>query len=298
MFPKERREEIVRIIDTNGHATVGSLAEHFGVSVDSIRKDLSILARGGLCRREYGGAFRVDHAGAAALTMPQSIVPSLSDQQETHAPSPDSTPTDPISESHEIATPVQLEQAHAAEVLATDEGRRAVAARAWLEINNGDAVFLGVSRTSLFLADYIAAGDKTLIVTTNMIDVLPRLSKNPKVTALSTGGYLNVRLTGYTGPATISLLEPLLFSKAFIGTSGINLNSKAVLAESVDDGRVNEQVLQNASYCFLLADASKFSPSGGYRYASITDFSGIITDTTDTEILSGIAATGTPVLCS
>ena len=180
MFPKERREEIVRIIDTNGHATVGSLAEHFGVSVDSIRKDLSILARGGLCRREYGGAFRVDHAGAAALTMPQSIVPSLSDQQEPHAPSPDSTPTDPISESHEIATPVQLEQAHAAEVLATDEGRRAVAARAWLEINNGDAVFLGVSRTSLFLADYIAAGDKTLIVTTNMIDVLPRLSKNPR----------------------------------------------------------------------------------------------------------------------
>lgn len=298
MFPKERREEIVRIIDTNGHATVGSLAEHFGVSVDSIRKDLSVLARGGLCRREYGGAFRVDHEGAAALTMPQPLAsPSLDYPQAPAAPAPQERTKAPKAP-ETIAAPAQLEQMAETETLATDEGRRAVAARAWLEINNGDAIFLGVSRTSLFLADYIAAGDKTLIVTTNMIDVLPRLSKNPKVTALSTGGYLNVRLTGYTGPATISLLEPLLFSKAFIGTSGVNINSKAVLAESVDDGRVNEQVLQNASYCFLLADASKFSPSGGYRYASINDFSGIITDSTDKSVLSAIAATGTPVLCS
>lgn len=290
----------MRILDANGHATVGSLAEHFGVSVDSIRKDLSVLARGGLCRREYGGAFRVDHGGAAALSIPQPLASPTAKRPAPQMPSTSQAPDadSKTSEKLEIALPAQLEEANEAEALAADEGRRAVAARAWLEINNGDAIFLGVSRTTLFLADYIAAGDKTLIVTTNMIDVLPRLSKNPKVTALSTGGYLNVRLTGYTGPATISLLEPLLFSKAFIGTSGVNVNSKAVLAESVDDGRVNEQVLQNASYCFLLADASKFAPNGGYRYASITDFSGIITDSTDKTVLSAIAATGTPVLCS
>lgn len=262
VFPKERRREIVSIVNSTGFATVEDLAKRFGVSVDSIRKDLKVLQKEKLIRREYGGALKLEGDAAPA----------------EHAP---------VAES--VARTKQAE----------DDGRKNVALRAYLEINDGDAVFLGVSRTNLHLADLIAAGDKRLIVTTNMIDVLPRLAGNPKVTALATGGYLNMQLNGFTGPAAISLLEPLLFSKAFVGTSGVDLETSGVLADSVDDGRVNEQVLKNASYCFLLADDEKFhiGKNKGYRFASVSDFTAVITDTHDRDALRKIASTGTPVLC-
>lgn len=261
MFPKERRKEIVSIVNSTGFATVDDLAKRFAVSVDSIRKDLKVLQKEGKIKREYGGALKADNPA-------------------TKTPQHDG-----------VAETVALQRD------AEDDGRRAVAARAFLEINDGDAIFLGVSRTNLYLADMIASSDKRLIVTTNMIDVLPRLARNPKVTALATGGYLNVHLNGFTGPSTISLLEPLLFSKAFIGACGVDLSKNAVLATSVDDGRVNEQVIKNASYCFLLVEEGKFEICTGYRYASVSDFSAIITDATDRDILTAITSTGTPALC-
>lgn len=264
MFPKERRKEILEIVNATGFATVDDLSKRFGVSVDSIRKDLKVLQREGKIKREYGGALRLEPESAAA-------------------PDPAPSPT--------------LESILADDEAKADAGRRAVAARAWLEINDGDAIFLGVSRTNVYLADLIAAGDKRLIVTTNMIDVLQRLAGNPKVTALATGGYLNVLNNGFTGPACISLLEPLLFSKAFLGTCGIDLGTSAVLATTTDDGKVDDQVLENASYRFLLADHEKFSIHSGYRWASISDFTAVITDSTDPNVLRAVAATGTPVLC-
>ena len=267
VFPKQRREQIVQILDKTGYATVEDLATRFSVSVDSIRKDLGTLAKAGLCRREYGGAFKVDYASApaeapVAIAAPQS--------------------------------PVYVETATDA---AADAGRRAVAARAYMEINDGDAVFLDISRTNLYLADLIAAGDKRLIVTTNMMDIPKRLAANPKVTALLTGGVLNPQLTGFIGSASISLLEPLLFVKAFIGCYACSIEDYGVTAFGMDDGMVKEKVLHNASYRFLLADRAKFDIRGGYRFSSINDFSAVITDETDCSILSKITQTGTPALC-
>ena len=126
--------------------------------------------------------------------------------------------------------------------------------------------------------------------------------KGPKspgklIESLSTGGYLNAQLTGFIGSATISLLEPLLFAKAFIGAEGVDLQTSAVLAYNMDDGSVKQRALQNASYKFLLADRSKFRIHKGYRFASVNDFTAVITDETDPDILRAIVRTGTPALC-
>lgn len=256
MFPKERRKEIAELIEEQGSVTVEDLAGRFGVSVDSIRKDLKVLSDAGKCRREYGGALRNETVTEQTL------------------------PIEPKQDAEEY----------------DDIGRRAVATRAYIEINDGDSVFLDASRTNLFLADLIAKGDKRCIVTTNMIGVLERLSSNPQITALGTGGYLNMELNGFTGSATVSLLEPLLFAKAFIGCCGVDLESSAVMSFGMDDGLVRQRAVQNASYKFLLVNSAKFGSRGGYRFASITDFSAVITNTTDPTIISQIARTRTPVL--
>lgn len=269
LFPRERKRAIARLIEEQGSVRVDELAERFSISVDSIRKDLKSLADEGLCRREYGGAVRVSPPGAAhdASAAPTDAV------QE--APSPTTTQQDARREN----------------------SRRTIAARAYMEIADGDAVFLDVSRTSLYIAELLARGDKRCIVTTNMMDISTVLAKNPKVTALITGGYLTPDMRGFTGPTTISLLEPLLFEKAFIACSGVNVANRAVMTDLMDDGMVKQRAIENATYRFLLAEDWKFSVRSGYRFSSTTDFTGVITDCADTETLRAISSDGVATLC-
>jgi DeoR/GlpR family transcriptional regulator of sugar metabolism len=54
-----RRAEIVRLAKTTGLASVDDLAEQFGVTASTIRRDLGQLTAEGLLARTYGGAIAV-----------------------------------------------------------------------------------------------------------------------------------------------------------------------------------------------------------------------------------------------
>jgi len=56
VFGDERQAQIAEIILTEGRARNGNLAQRFGVSEPTIRKDLSALQRQGLIKRTHGGA--------------------------------------------------------------------------------------------------------------------------------------------------------------------------------------------------------------------------------------------------
>ena len=284
MFRRERRQKILDIVRREGHVEVENLARLFGVGVDSIRKDLQHLAKAGKLIRVYGGATRLDDEKDARS--------SSHAKHALHASTNAAHATDAQGDVSPDIDAQRLGQGSQANYLA----RLAVARRAYLEINPGDSVFLDVSRTNAILARLIAEGDKKVIVTTNMIDILRTLSNLPHVTALGTGGYLNVQLNGFVGSATVSLLEPLLFAKAFIGASGVDLDRAAVTSNNIDSGSVKERVIHNASYKFLLADEAKFKLRGAYRFASLSDFSAVITDAQDPEVLRKLQMLAIPTL--
>ena len=56
MKSEPRREEILKLLEKTGTLSVGALAEHFALSVVTIRKDLDDLASEGLVQRTFGGA--------------------------------------------------------------------------------------------------------------------------------------------------------------------------------------------------------------------------------------------------
>lgn len=55
----ERRERIVQLATLSGLANVETLAQHFGVTPSTIRRDLSFLADEGRLARTYGGAISI-----------------------------------------------------------------------------------------------------------------------------------------------------------------------------------------------------------------------------------------------
>ena len=59
MLASQRQDQIHKLIKTQGAVTVASLMEHFGVSVETIRRDLLAMEKAGLLRRVHGGAVAV-----------------------------------------------------------------------------------------------------------------------------------------------------------------------------------------------------------------------------------------------
>ncbi len=58
MFAKEREEKILQLIEKNSAVTTAELTELFGVSVETVRKDLLSMERRGLLSRVHGGAMK------------------------------------------------------------------------------------------------------------------------------------------------------------------------------------------------------------------------------------------------
>lgn len=59
MFMEERQAKILEILSKDGKVLVKELAEKFGVTEDSIRKDLGTLEMEGQLKRTYGGAVAI-----------------------------------------------------------------------------------------------------------------------------------------------------------------------------------------------------------------------------------------------
>ncbi|MCM3785046.1 DeoR/GlpR family DNA-binding transcription regulator [Neobacillus mesonae] len=56
MFSQERRDQILKLLQEESRVLAKELAERFQVSIDSIRRDLSIMEEEQLLRRTHGGA--------------------------------------------------------------------------------------------------------------------------------------------------------------------------------------------------------------------------------------------------
>jgi DeoR/GlpR family transcriptional regulator of sugar metabolism len=64
-LPAKRRAEILRIVKQMGQISVTEMSSRFDVSLDTIRRDLDILADQGLVSRIHGGAVPVENLAAS-----------------------------------------------------------------------------------------------------------------------------------------------------------------------------------------------------------------------------------------
>jgi DeoR family fructose operon transcriptional repressor len=63
VYAEERQREILLSARTDGRVDVVALAAHYGVTTETVRRDLTVLERAGLVRRVHGGAIPVERLG-------------------------------------------------------------------------------------------------------------------------------------------------------------------------------------------------------------------------------------------
>ena len=61
MLAGERRNQILRLLNSNGNMTVAELSGVFGVTTETIRRDLDVMDKENLLKRIHGGAVALHH---------------------------------------------------------------------------------------------------------------------------------------------------------------------------------------------------------------------------------------------
>jgi DeoR family fructose operon transcriptional repressor len=70
VYAEERQHAIAGLVSNRGRVAVTAVAERFGVTTETVRRDLAVLERAGLLRRVHGGAVP---AGALTVVEPALV---------------------------------------------------------------------------------------------------------------------------------------------------------------------------------------------------------------------------------
>jgi DeoR family fructose operon transcriptional repressor len=77
LYPEERQQALATLVTERGRLAVTAVAEEFGVTTETVRRDLAALERVGMLRRVHGGAVPV-----GALTL---VEPGLAERHGTRS---------------------------------------------------------------------------------------------------------------------------------------------------------------------------------------------------------------------
>lgn len=159
-----------------------------------------------------------------------------------------------------------------------NSSKKIIAKKAFELINKGETILLDISSTNMILAEMIRDKGLEITVISNSIDILYILSKNPKITVISPGGMYFHQAGGFVGSETINSIIKYNVQKAFIGSCGVDLDSKSITTFNVEDGNTKNAFIHCAKEVFLVMENKKFNSEGVYKFAHISDVHGIITE--------------------
>jgi DeoR family fructose operon transcriptional repressor len=69
MYAVERQQAIAELVAQRGRLSVSELADRYGVTTETVRRDLDVLERAALLRRVHGGAVRAESVTAFELAL-------------------------------------------------------------------------------------------------------------------------------------------------------------------------------------------------------------------------------------
>lgn len=154
--------------------------------------------------------------------------------------------------------------------------KKTIARKAADLIEPGSMIFLDVSTIALETAREIFSRQIPCTVVTNMVDIMKVFSVDSPIRLIFIGGEFNRAKDGFIGALVNDQLRHLRFDLSVLGVVGIDTINQTVSTYDITDGLTKKTVIDRSKKAYAAAEAAKFSQDGNYEYASLDDFSGII----------------------
>lgn len=238
LLKEERQSRIVELLKASKSLKSSELSEKFGVTEETIRKDLEYLAQMGLIKRTFGGAMAIP---------------------ETKGVSDDII--DPPFEIRNISHKREKEQI----------GKLAASL-----IEYRDTIVLDASSTNLQVAKYMPE-NMEIVVISNALSILCELAKKHGITMISVGGTYRAKSTSFLGSIAEANLENFNINKAFLSGKAVS-TVKGLMDTNEQEADFKRKMIQIANEAILVADHSKFDQIAYHTVCPITAFSMVISD--------------------
>ncbi|MHC1681555.1 MAG: DeoR/GlpR family DNA-binding transcription regulator [Clostridiaceae bacterium] len=154
-----------------------------------------------------------------------------------------------------------------------------IAKKAYDLIKDGDTIFLDPSTISYLLTKLLIQKPKKITLITNMVEISTLLHHDLNMQVIFIGGDYNTFVGGNIGSHAIEQIKLYRVTKAFIGCSGIDLSDGTVSAGISEDAGTKKAIMSISKELYLLATNERFNLYGIFNFSNITDFHGIITET-------------------
>lgn len=243
MIPEERRSKIQQRLAQQLTVTIAELAEEFGASEMTIRRDLDELEARGICQRIHGGAVSLRVQEYRGPTYPSY---GQREQQQAR-------------EKTAIARAAAA-LVRPAEVIAIDTGTTA----AYLAQALRATYPLTVISNSLRVLDQ-------LYDVTSIALICPGGALSLEDRNLASGDL------SFVGPLTVAALRNFRPNKAFITTSGLTV-ADGITNAALLQAEIKRTLIEIAEEAILIADHTKFGRASGFLVARVNAFRKIITD--------------------
>lgn len=234
----ERHKSILNLLADTGFVNVVDLAGRFGVTTETIRRDLEKLEQDGLVKKVRGGAV--------------STQPRMQTEQA------------PMFESAYILR----KEEHADE-------KAAIAAVAADMIDDGDTVILSQGTTSLAVAAMMH-NKKDVTVITNSLPVAMELADCDGISIFLLGGFLRSEDYSVASNTSMDNLEMFNAGKIIAGIGGISIEN-GLTDYRMDESSLLRRLIDKADTVIGVADHSKFGKVLRYNICPASKFDCIIT---------------------
>lgn len=154
--------------------------------------------------------------------------------------------------------------------------KRLIAQKAAEMVEDGDAIYIDIGTTTLFMAESLQ-DKKDVTVVTNSLLVALELSKKEGFKVIISGGEVRKGELSISGSVARESLKNFYIDKAFIGIGGLTIET-GVTDYHIDESDVRQLMIKHANRTFGIVDFSKFGVTAFTKVCDVQDFDVLITD--------------------
>jgi DeoR family fructose operon transcriptional repressor len=155
--------------------------------------------------------------------------------------------------------------------------KRRIAAQAVKLLGEAATVFVDEGYTPQLIAGMLPPG-RPLTVVTASLSTAAAVADSPNLTVLLLGGRVRAKTLGSVGPWTSAMLSKFVIDLAFLGANGISRETGLTTPDPAV-AEVKATAVQVSQRRVFIGHHGKFGASSFSRFARITDFEAIVTDT-------------------
>lgn len=235
----ERVLQIEQYIVNHEIVSTQELMDHFHISVNTLRRDLSELERKGTIQKIYGGAKKSDVN--ADPEKPNLFLKNYSERDTINSLT-----------------------------------KSLIAQKAAAMVMDNDIIFIDTGTSTVPLLKYLTNYHHLTIIT-NSVYVLYNALNIPNFTVVGLPGVLKAETASLVGDQCMKMIDQYNISKAFMACTTFSLEN-GVCNSSMEEYSIKRKVIAKSSVNYLLVDSSKFDRSSLLTFAVPEDFQYIITD--------------------